>query len=71
MDLRFSPEENAFRQELRAFFRSVGRLGIVGKERAQYWKLFLWTLFRRPELFPLAITIAIYGYHFRQITEAM
>ncbi len=56
---------------VRAFFRSVGRLGIVGKERVQYWKLVFWTLLRRPKLFPLAITIAIYGYHFRQITEAM
>lgn len=56
---------------VRAFFRSIGRLGIVGKERVQYWKLFGWTLFRRPVLLPTAITIAIYGYHFRLLTEAM
>jgi radical SAM superfamily enzyme YgiQ (UPF0313 family) len=55
----------------RAFLRSVGRLGIVGKERAHYWKLFLWTLFRRPELLPVAITMAIYGYHFRLLSEAI
>jgi radical SAM superfamily enzyme YgiQ (UPF0313 family) len=54
---------------IRAFFRSVLRLGIIGKERVQYWKLFLWTLFRRPRLFPLAITFAIYGYHFRQVMD--
>lgn len=59
------------RTYLRAFFRSVGRLGIVGKERVQYWRLFLWTLFRRPELLPIAITIAIYGYHFRLLSEAL
>ena len=52
-----------------AFFRSILRLGILGKERLQYWKLFLWTLFRRPRLFPLAITLAIYGYHFRQVID--
>ncbi len=56
---------------VRAFFRSMGRLGIVGKERAQYWKLFFWTLGRRPALLPLAITIAIYGYHFRLLAEAI
>ena len=50
-----------------AFFRSVIRLGIIDKERNHYWKLFFWTLFRRPKLFPLAITFAIYGYHFRQV----
>lgn len=54
---------------LMAFFRSILRLGIIGEERLQYWKLFFWTLFRRPQLFPLAITFAIYGYHFRQITD--
>jgi radical SAM superfamily enzyme YgiQ (UPF0313 family) len=52
-----------------AFFRSSIRLGIFGKERFQYWKLLLWTLFRRPGLFPLVITFAIYGHHFRKISN--
>ncbi len=52
-----------------AFFRSIYHLGIVGKERVHYWKLLFWTLFRRPELFPLAITLAIYGHHFRKVCE--
>ena len=47
--------------------KSVVRLGIIGRERYQYWKLFFWTLFRRPRLFPLAITFAIYGFHFRRV----
>ncbi|HOG48896.1 MAG TPA: DUF4070 domain-containing protein, partial [Anaerolineae bacterium] len=42
------------REELRAFFRSIYVLGIKGVERVQYWKLFFWTLLRRPRLFPLA-----------------
>ncbi len=50
-----------------AFFRSIVRLGIISRERIYYWKLFLWTLFRRPKLFPLAISLAVYGYHFRQV----
>ncbi len=52
-----------------AFFRSIYRLGIIDQERVHYWKLLLWTLFRRPRLFPLAVTLAIYGYHFRKICE--
>ncbi|UCH00201.1 MAG: DUF4070 domain-containing protein, partial [Deltaproteobacteria bacterium] len=56
-------------QRVLAFFRSSIHLGILGKERFQYWKILLWTLFRRPELFTLAITFAIYGHHFRKITE--
>jgi radical SAM superfamily enzyme YgiQ (UPF0313 family) len=54
-------------QHVMALFRSILQLGILDGERLQYWKLFFWTLFRRPQLFPLAITFAIYGYHFRQV----
>ncbi len=56
-------------QRLLAFFRCNIRLGILGKERFQYWKLLLWTLFRRPELFSLAVALAIHGRHFRRICE--
>jgi radical SAM superfamily enzyme YgiQ (UPF0313 family) len=52
-----------------ALIKSIFRLGFFGKERVYYWKLFFWTLFRRPRLFPMAITFAIYGYHFRKIFE--
>lgn len=52
---------------LGAFFRSIFFLGIIGKERIYYWRLFFWTIFRRPKLFPFAITFAIYGFHFRKI----
>jgi radical SAM superfamily enzyme YgiQ (UPF0313 family) len=52
-----------------ALVRSIVRLGILGKERVQYWKLFIWTLLRRPRSFPLAIRFLIYGYHFRKVAE--
>jgi radical SAM superfamily enzyme YgiQ (UPF0313 family) len=55
---------------IHALIRSVFRLGIVGKERIHYWKLFLWTLLRRPRSFPMAITLAIYGHHFRKTSES-
>ncbi len=56
-------------QRCMAFLRSSIRLGVFGKERFQYWKLLLWTVRRRPELLPLAITFAIYGHHFRRVCE--
>jgi len=52
-----------------ALFKSMVILGIAGKERFQYWKLFFWTIFRRPRLFPMAITFSIYGFHFRKVFE--
>jgi hypothetical protein len=50
-----------------AAFKSVVRLGIIGRERFHYWKLLFWSLFRRPRLLPLAITLSITGHHFRRI----
>jgi hypothetical protein len=52
-----------------AFFHAIYRLGILGKERLHFWKVMLWTLFTRPRLFPQAVTLAIYGYHFRIICK--
>jgi radical SAM superfamily enzyme YgiQ (UPF0313 family) len=57
------------RSDLLALLRSIYRLGIVGKERLHYWKLLLWTSFRKPALIPLAVTLAISGYHFRKVCE--
>lgn len=54
---------------LGALFKSMWFLGILGKERIHYWKLFCWSLFKRPRLFPLAITFSIYGFHFRKVFE--
>ena len=53
--------------DLKAFLKSIWSLGIKGKERLHYWKLISWTLVRRPRFFHLAISFAIYGFHFRKI----
>jgi len=52
-----------------ALFKSMLMLGIIGKERFHYWRLFFWSMFRRPKLFPMAITFSIYGFHFRKVFE--
>lgn len=54
---------------IKAFLKSVWFLGVIGKERIYYWKLILWSLFTRPRVFPMAVTFAIYGYHFRKVFE--
>jgi len=50
-------------------FNSIYHLGIVGKERVQFWRLLLWTSLHRRDLLPLAVTLAVYGYHFRRVSE--
>lgn len=55
--------------DIHALLLSFWRLGILGQERFQYWRLLLCTLFRRPRLFPQAVKLAIYGYHFKKICD--
>ena len=50
-----------------ALFRSMLYIGILDKGSIYYWRLFLWSLFKRPRVFPMAITYSIYGYHFRKV----
>ncbi|WP_298439659.1 B12-binding domain-containing radical SAM protein [Geobacter sp.] len=66
------PQAGKFRLQrgyLGALGKSVLLLGVIGRERLHFWKLFFWSLCRKPRLFPLAITYAIYGYHFRKVAE--
>lgn len=52
-----------------AFIRSVIRLGIFGQERRYYWRLLFWALRERPEMFPSAVRLSIYGFHFRKVFQ--
>lgn len=52
-----------------AFIKSIYLLGIISKGRFHYWDLIMWTQFRKPRLFPLAIALAIYGYHFNKVAR--
>ena len=56
-------------QRFLSVFRSAIRLGILGKERFHFWYLIIWTLIRKPKLMPTALTLSIYGYHYRKICE--
>lgn len=67
----YKPVNNSVKKftltEILALLKANYFLGILEKERKYYWSLFIWTLFRRPKVFPLAIELSIYGYHFRKI----
>ena len=54
---------------IRALIRSVWVLGVREKGRRYYWKLFISTLLKRPRIFPLSVSLAVYGYHFRKVVE--
>ena len=55
--------------QVKAFIKSMWFLGVIERGRKYYWKLFVSTLLKRPRVFPLSISLAVYGFHFRKIVE--
>jgi len=52
-----------------ALIRSTWVLGVKEKGRIDYWKFVVWTLLRKPKAFPLSVTLAVQGFHFRKVAE--
>ena len=57
------------KSQVGAFLKSIWYLGIKEKGRTYYWRLVTSTLVRRPRAFPLAINLAVYGYHYRKLVQ--
>lgn len=57
------------RDDLLAFLRAAWRLGIVSKTRFCYWKLLVKTFFVKRRALPIAVELAIHGFHFQKILE--
>jgi len=64
---RENQEKKITSGELIAFLKSMLILGILNKGQLDYWKLMIWTFFKRPSLLPDAITFSVYGYHYRAV----
>ncbi len=56
-------------RELGAFFGSCWHIGIRSRGQAAYWRFLGHTLVHRPRAFSLAVTLAIYGHHFRIVAR--
>lgn len=52
---------------LLGLINSIWFVGIREKGRRYYWKLFASTLLRKPRVFPMFVTLTVYGYHFRKV----
>ena len=54
--------------QIKAFFKSIWFLGIYGKGKRHYWRLFIYYLLKSPPKFARFIILSVYGYHFRKVT---
>jgi radical SAM superfamily enzyme YgiQ (UPF0313 family) len=57
--------------DIKALLRTLWILGVLEKGKRYYWKLFFLSLFKYPQKFSMAITLAVYGFHFRRIVETI
>lgn len=56
-------------QDIKALLKSIWKLGFVEKGKRYYWKLMFFSLLNFPKKFPLAVKMAIYGFHFRRVAR--
>lgn len=57
--------------EIKAFFRLLWAIGIVEKGKKHFWKMLIFSLFKYPKKFSLAMTLVVYGFHFRRIAATI
>ena len=57
--------------EVMAFLKLLWFLGIAEKDRKYFWKLLFFSLSRYPKKFSIAMTMSVYGYHYRKIASAI
>lgn len=58
-------------EQLKAFVRLLWLLGIIEKGKKYFWKLFFVSLWKYPRKFPTAMTLAVYGFHFRRVIRTV
>ncbi len=56
-------------KHIKGFVMSIWVLGFKEKGRRYYWKLLISTLFKHPRAFPLSVSLSVFGFHFRKVTE--
>jgi radical SAM superfamily enzyme YgiQ (UPF0313 family) len=61
--VNFSPSH------IKVLWKSFWLLGIAEKGKRYYWRLMVSTVLKRPRSFPVAMKLAIYGYHFRRVVD--
>lgn len=65
------PRARLSRDDFGALFKSLWVMGVAHRGRRAYWRFLAATLLRRPAHFSLAVTLAIYGHHFRTVAKGI
>jgi radical SAM superfamily enzyme YgiQ (UPF0313 family) len=64
------PVSQKFLSGLAAFIRVILKLGVLDRERREFWRFLALTIRKHHEQFPQSMRLAAMGYHFRKLNEA-
>jgi radical SAM superfamily enzyme YgiQ (UPF0313 family) len=56
--------------DIKAFLKSIWRIGIIEKGKLHYWLLILSSL-KNPRKLAMAVRLSIYGFHFRKMLKSV
>jgi len=65
------PRAHVEARHVQALFRSFWKIGLRHRGRREYWKFLGYTLVHHPQAFASAVTLAIYGHHFRTVASTL
>lgn len=54
--------------DIKAFLKSLIYIGIFSRARGHFWLLLIKTVWKKPKALPMAVELAIQGYHFRKMS---
>ncbi len=57
--------------EIKAFVKLLWLIGVLDKGKRHFWRTLIYSFFRYPKKFSLAMTLTVYGYHFRRIAATI
>jgi radical SAM superfamily enzyme YgiQ (UPF0313 family) len=57
--------------EIKAFLKLLWRIGILDKGKRYFWNTLVYSLFNYPKKFSVAMTLVVYGFHFRRIAATI
>jgi len=57
--------------EIKAFVKLLWLIGILEDGRKYFWQTLVYSFFKYPKKFSLAMTLVVYGYHFRRIAATI
>src|SRR6266705_772810 len=66
----WDPKQFPLVRDVESFVRVLLKLGVLDRERKEFWRFFTHTLFKHSDRLAESLRLAAMGYHFRKLSDA-